>query len=69
MREARHAEVVAFLRGCSALAGLGHTPEHLTELAPRVAALFEALDALRRVDVGGVEMAVAFTATADDPVR
>lgn len=66
MDESMHAqEVAAFVRGYSVLAGLGHTPERLSELAPQVAALFEALATLREIDVGGAEMAVTFSAGDD----
>lgn len=58
-------EVTAFLRGYSVLAHLGQTPERLSELAPPVIALFEALATLREIDVGGVEMAVTFAAGDD----
>lgn len=63
----RSEEVAEFLRGYSALAGLGHAPERLAELAPQVIALFEAMAALREIAVGGTEMAVTF-APADDGV-
>lgn len=61
----RPKEVIEFLRGYSALARLGHDRERLTELAPQVIALFEALATLREIAVGGAEMAVTFAAPDD----
>ncbi len=58
----RPKEVIEFLRSYSDLARLGHDRERLTELAPQVIALFEALATLREIAVGEAEMAVTFAA-------
>jgi Asp-tRNA(Asn)/Glu-tRNA(Gln) amidotransferase C subunit len=48
------------LEAWSRIASLGHSPERLVELAPKVRALFDTIARLREADVEGCEMAVNY---------
>ena len=51
---------VDLLEAYSVLYGLGHSREHLLELAPRVAEHLARLERLRELNVADVEMAVVY---------